>query len=112
MPRERETGVLREELRLTGTHVGCGTGSCGACTVVLNGVTTKSCCVLAADTDGDRIETIEGLATLLGDDRDMLEDVLMAAFNDALRKVEQTVQERFAGMTAGLGLPGGFKLPF
>ena len=50
--------------------------------------------------------------TLLGDDRDMLEDVLMAAFNDALRKVEQTVQERFAGMTAGLGLPGGFKLPF
>ena len=50
--------------------------------------------------------------TLLGDDRDMLEDVLVAAFNEALRKVEETVQERFAGMTAGLGLPGGFKLPF
>jgi DNA-binding YbaB/EbfC family protein len=49
--------------------------------------------------------------SLLTDDRDMLEDVLVAAFNDALRKVERTVQERFAGMTSGLGLPGGFKLP-
>jgi DNA-binding YbaB/EbfC family protein len=50
--------------------------------------------------------------SLLREDRDMLEDVLVAAFNDALRKVEKTVQERFAGMTSGLGLPGGFKLPF
>jgi DNA-binding YbaB/EbfC family protein len=49
--------------------------------------------------------------SLLTDDRDMLEDVLVAAFNDALRKVERTVQERFAGMTSGLGLPGGFTLP-
>lgn len=49
--------------------------------------------------------------SLLTDDREMLEDVLVAAFNDALRKVENTVQERFAGMTSGLGLPGGFKLP-
>jgi DNA-binding YbaB/EbfC family protein len=50
--------------------------------------------------------------SLFGDDRGMLEDVLMAAFNDALRKVEQTVQDKLGGMTAGLGLPPGLKLPF
>jgi DNA-binding YbaB/EbfC family protein len=49
---------------------------------------------------------------LLGDDKDMLEDVLAAAFNDALRKVENTVQEKYSGMTSGMGLPPGFKLPF
>jgi DNA-binding YbaB/EbfC family protein len=49
---------------------------------------------------------------LLGDDRDMLEDVLIAAFNDALRKAERAVQEKMAGVTAGLGLPPGMKLPF
>ena len=55
--------MLRDELRLTGTHIGCGTGSCGACTVMLNGRTVKSCCVLAADADGLEITTIEGLST-------------------------------------------------
>lgn len=55
--------MLRDELRLTGTHIGCGTGSCGACTVMLNGRTVKSCCVLAADADGQDITTIEGLST-------------------------------------------------
>jgi DNA-binding YbaB/EbfC family protein len=49
---------------------------------------------------------------LIGDDREMLEDVLAAAFNDALRKVEKTVADKYSGMTAGLGLPGGLKLPF
>ena len=49
---------------------------------------------------------------LMGDDKDMLEDVLAAAFNDALRKVEKTVQEKYSGMTSGMGLPAGFKLPF
>jgi len=49
---------------------------------------------------------------LIGEDREMLEDVLAAAFNDALRKVEKTVAEKYSGMTAGLGLPGGLKLPF
>ena len=49
---------------------------------------------------------------LLGEDREMLEDVLVAAFNDALRKVERTSQEKLGGMTSGLGLPPGFKLPF
>jgi len=50
--------------------------------------------------------------SLLGEDKDMLEDILVAAFNDALRKVERTTQEKMAGMTAGLNLPGGMKLPF
>ena len=49
---------------------------------------------------------------LLGDDRDMLEDLVVAAFNDAVRKVEQTTQEKFSGMASGLNLPPGFKLPF
>ena len=50
--------------------------------------------------------------TLLGDDKEMLEDLVIAAFNDALRRVEQTVQEKFSGMAAGLNLPPGMKLPF
>lgn len=50
--------------------------------------------------------------SLLGDDKDMLEDLVAAAVNDAVRKVEATTQERMSGMTAGLGLPPGFKLPF
>ena len=50
--------------------------------------------------------------SLLGEDKDMLEDLIIAAFNDALRKVEQTVQEKYSGMTAGIGLPPGIKLPF
>lgn len=49
---------------------------------------------------------------LLGEDRDMLEDLLAAAFNDALRKVEETTREKMSGMTAGLNLPGGMNLPF
>jgi DNA-binding YbaB/EbfC family protein len=58
---------------------------------------------------------VRGIAldpALLGEDREMLEDVLVAAFNDALRKVERTSQEKLGGMTSGLGLPPGFKLPF
>lgn len=49
---------------------------------------------------------------LLGDDKEMLEDLIAAAVNDAVRHVEKLTQERMAGMTAGLGLPPGFKLPF
>jgi len=51
-------------------------------------------------------------ASLFGDDREMLEDLVAAAFNDASRRVESTIAEKMSGMTAGLGLPGGFKLPF
>ena len=49
---------------------------------------------------------------LLGDDRDMLEDLIAAAFNDAARRVETTIQEKMAGVTAGMPLPPGMKLPF
>ena len=50
--------------------------------------------------------------SLVGDDRDMLEDLVAAAFNDAARRVEQTVNEKMSGLTAGMGLPPGMKLPF
>jgi len=49
---------------------------------------------------------------LLTDDKDMLEDLIIAAFNDAVRRVETTVQEKFSGMASGLSLPPGMKLPF
>ena len=49
---------------------------------------------------------------LVGEDKEMLEDVVIAAFNDAVRKVESTVQEKYSGMTSGMGLPPGIKLPF
>jgi DNA-binding YbaB/EbfC family protein len=50
--------------------------------------------------------------SLVGDDKEMLEDLIIAAFNDAVRRVEKTVQEKYSGMTAGLSLPPGMKLPF
>ena len=50
--------------------------------------------------------------SLLGDDKDMLEDLVAAAMNDAVRKVESTVAERMSGFTSGMGLPPGFKMPF
>ncbi len=50
--------------------------------------------------------------SLIGDDKEMLEDLIIAAFNDAVRRVEKTVQDKFSGMTAGLSLPPGMKLPF
>jgi len=50
--------------------------------------------------------------SLVGDDKDMLEDLVAAAFNDAVRKVETTTQEKMAGATAGMPLPPGFKMPF
>ena len=51
-------------------------------------------------------------ATLMGEDKDMLEDLVAAAVNDAVRKVEAATQEKMAGLTAGLPMPPGFKLPF
>lgn len=53
---------LRENLRLTGTHVGCDTSQCGACVVHVNGSSVKSCTLLAAQADGAEVTTIEGLA--------------------------------------------------
>src|SRR5271169_1044275 len=54
--------VLREQLRLTGTHVGCDTSQCGACTVLLDGKPVKACSVLAVQADGSEVKTVEGLA--------------------------------------------------
>jgi carbon-monoxide dehydrogenase small subunit len=54
--------LLRETLRLTGTHVGCDTSQCGSCTVLLDGRAAKSCTVLAVQADGSEVTTIEGLA--------------------------------------------------
>ena len=59
-----------------------------------------------------QVQALEIDDSLVGDDKEMLEDLIVAAFNDALRKVETTVQEKFAGMASGLGLPPGMKLPF
>ncbi len=61
-PRTLLVTFLRENLDLTGTHIGCDTGQCGACTVMLNGQTVKSCMVLAAQVDGAEVTTVEGLA--------------------------------------------------
>ena len=58
--------ALRGELQLTGTHVGCDTAQCGACTVLVDGRSIKSCNVLAAQVDGAKITTIEGLAAADG----------------------------------------------
>jgi hypothetical protein len=59
-----------------------------------------------------QVKSLEIDDALVGDDREMLEDVVIAAFNDAIRKVESTLQEKYAGMTSGMGLPPGIKLPF
>ena len=66
---EREVDVrrllvhfIRDDLELTGTHIGCDTGNCGACTVIHDGHAIKSCMMLAVQADGARIETVEGLA--------------------------------------------------
>ena len=61
-PRMLLVDFLRDELGLTGTHIGCDTGHCGACTVMLNGVTVKSCLLLAAQTNNSELKTIEGVA--------------------------------------------------
>lgn len=61
-PRMLLVDFLRDELGLTGTHIGCDTGHCGACTVMLNGVTVKSCLLLAAQVNNSELKTIEGVA--------------------------------------------------
>ena len=61
-PRQLLVYFLREQLRLTGTNVGCDTSSCGSCTVLLDGESVKSCTLLAVQADGKELTTIEGLA--------------------------------------------------
>ncbi len=59
-----------------------------------------------------QVRAVEIDDALVGDDKEMLEDLIAAAFNDAIRKVETTVQEKYSGMASGMGLPPGLKLPF
>ena len=65
-PRALLAHVLRDDLNLTGTHIGCDTSQCGACTVLIDGQAVKSCTVLAVQAEGSQVTTIEGLAR--GDD--------------------------------------------
>jgi carbon-monoxide dehydrogenase small subunit len=61
-PRKLLIHFLRDDLDLTGSHIGCDTGNCGACSVIVDGVLLKSCMMLAVQADGAKIETVEGLA--------------------------------------------------
>jgi carbon-monoxide dehydrogenase small subunit len=87
-PRELLVYVLRERLGLTGTNVGCDTSSCGACTVLLNGESVKSCTLLGVQADGTELTTIEGLAD-----------------NGALHPVQQAFHEQH-GLQCGYCTPG------
>lgn len=78
---------LREKARLTGTHVGCDTGNCGACTVIFNGRAVKSCMILAAQADGAEITTIEGMA------------------ENGLHPIQESFMEKFA-IQCGYCTPG------
>lgn len=62
-PRTLLVHLLREDLGLTGTHVGCESGYCGACTVLVDGVSTKACLMLAVQADGSSVRTVEGVAS-------------------------------------------------
>ena len=86
---------LRDQLRLTGTHVGCDTTQCGACTVALDGVAVKSCTVLAAQADGHEVTTIEGLTAQHGAGQD----------GSALDPVQQAFQDEHA-LQCGYCTPG------
>jgi hypothetical protein len=59
-----------------------------------------------------QVHSVEIDDSMIGDDKEMLEDLIVAAFNDAVRKVEATVQAKFSGMASGMSLPPGLKLPF
>ncbi len=80
--------VIREDLGLTGTHVGCRTGDCGACTVRLDGAVTKSCLRFGASVDGSEITTVEGLSD-----------------GDTLTPVQQAFWDEY-GFQCGYCLPG------
>jgi carbon-monoxide dehydrogenase small subunit len=79
---------LRENLNMTGTHIGCDTTSCGACTVQLNGTPVKSCSVLAVQTDGMEVKTVEGLAA-----------------NGKLHPIQEALHENH-GLQCGFCTPG------
>ena len=83
------TEFLREDLRLTGTHVGCDTSQCGACVVHVNGEAVKSCTMFAAEADGTEVKTIEGMANADG----------------SLSVIQQAFQD-YHGLQCGFCTPG------
>ena len=87
-PRQMLVSYLREELGLTGTHVGCDTSNCGACTAIVDGQAVKVCTMLAAQADGTEITTIEGLAA-----------------NGALHPLQEAFRETH-GLQCGFCTPG------
>ena len=87
-PRTLLVHYLRENLRLTGTHVGCDTSSCGACTIIVNGETIKSCTLLAVQCEGAEIKTIEGMDT-----------------NGQLHPIQESFREKH-GLQCGFCTPG------
>jgi aerobic-type carbon monoxide dehydrogenase small subunit (CoxS/CutS family) len=87
-PRESLADCLRERLGLTGTHVGCEHGVCGACTVIVNGRTSRACLLLAVEADRSEITTVEGVAA-----------------GDALHPVQQAFMEEHA-LQCGFCTPG------
>ena len=87
-PRTLLVQHLRENMGLTGTHVGCDTSSCGACTILVNGETVKSCTLLAVQCDGAEIETIEGMST-----------------NGELHPIQESFREKH-GLQCGFCTPG------
>jgi aerobic-type carbon monoxide dehydrogenase small subunit (CoxS/CutS family) len=87
-PRESLADCLREHLGLTGTHLGCEHGVCGACTVIVDGRTARACLMLAVETDGCDITTVEGLAA-----------------GEALHPVQQAFMEEH-GLQCGFCTPG------
>jgi carbon-monoxide dehydrogenase small subunit len=87
-PRESLADCLREHLGLTGTHLGCEHGVCGACTVVVNGRTARACLLLAVEADGSQITTVEGVAT-----------------GDTLHPIQQAFMEEH-GLQCGFCTPG------
>ena len=87
-PRTLLVNLLRDNMSLTGTHVGCDTSSCGACTILVNGETVKSCTLLAVQCEGEEIKTIEGMAT-----------------NDKLHPIQESFKEKH-GLQCGFCTPG------
>ena len=80
--------LIRDDLDLTGSHIGCDTGNCGACSVIVDGTLTKSCMMLAVQADGSSIETVEGLAD-----------------GDELNKLQQSFKDHHA-LQCGYCTPG------
>jgi aerobic carbon-monoxide dehydrogenase small subunit len=79
---------IRDDLDLTGSHIGCDTGNCGACSVIVDGTLTKSCMMLAVQVDGSSVETVEGLAD-----------------GDELNKLQQSFKDHHA-LQCGYCTPG------